>query len=539
MQGLDWSGNEYGWPAVQTVPERQRAAIYARMSTERQSYSIENQMAKICLYAQARNIEVVDTFLDAGKSGLTLKQRDGLQRLLAMVESGKANFSQVLVLDVTRWGRFQNADEAALYEQLCRRRGVTVVYVAETFGAGDDPMTLIMKTIKRIMAGEYSRELSQKVFDGTARLSRSGFHAGGRAPYGFSRVAVSATGERKGVLQRHERKSLLSDRVVLAAGPPAEVAIIREIFDRFVVQGHWPVAIARDLNRRGVAGPNGRIWVEGSIRHILINQKLIGQHTYAKTSQRLGAKATKVPAADWILSAGSHPHLIDDALFHAAQARLGTYRSGYTDAELLDNLRGLLAEHGYLASTLLTPPDGRPGATAYRRHFGSLVAAYAQVGYVSKTCAGLAAACRQSAVLIDATFAGLGAALARLNVPYVCSNDAFPMMTVCSLAVSFSVLRWRNWAGQAPFSFCSGWVGGRRKQLPLFVGIVLDKTNSHPMRYEIIPTKSVRANQVYITAAKPLAIHATPLLTCDALAVELTALATVSRWGPRSGPLAK
>src|SRR4051794_35873115 len=90
-----------------------RAAQYLRMSTEHQRYSPANQAAAIALYATAHNIGIVRSFLDEGKSGTTIKGRRGLQELLAAVVSGTADFEIILVYDISRWGRFPDADEAA------------------------------------------------------------------------------------------------------------------------------------------------------------------------------------------------------------------------------------------------------------------------------------------------------------------------------------------------------------------------------------------------------------------------------------------
>ena len=98
---------------INPQPEPLRAAQYVRMSTEHQQYSTNNQADKILEYAQRRNIEIVRTYADEGKSGLSLGGRASLQKLLADAESGSADFSLVLVYDVSRWGRFQDADEAA------------------------------------------------------------------------------------------------------------------------------------------------------------------------------------------------------------------------------------------------------------------------------------------------------------------------------------------------------------------------------------------------------------------------------------------
>ena len=100
-----------------------RAAEYVRMSTEHQQYSTENQADKIREYATRRGIEIVRTYADAGKSGLRIDGRASLQKLIKDVESGSADFTIILVYDVSRWGRFQDADESAYYEYRCRHSG--------------------------------------------------------------------------------------------------------------------------------------------------------------------------------------------------------------------------------------------------------------------------------------------------------------------------------------------------------------------------------------------------------------------------------
>jgi DNA invertase Pin-like site-specific DNA recombinase len=88
-----------------------RAAQYVRMSTEHQQYSTENQSDVIREYAAKRGMEIVRTFADSGKS-LRLDGRDALKELITVVQSGAADFSAILVYDVSRRGRFQDADES-------------------------------------------------------------------------------------------------------------------------------------------------------------------------------------------------------------------------------------------------------------------------------------------------------------------------------------------------------------------------------------------------------------------------------------------
>jgi hypothetical protein len=94
------------------------AAVYVRMSTEHQQYSTSNQMDVIREYAKKRGQEIVKEYSDDGKSGLNIKGRGALGQMIRDVIEGKAHYKSILVYDVSRWGRFQDADESAYYESL-------------------------------------------------------------------------------------------------------------------------------------------------------------------------------------------------------------------------------------------------------------------------------------------------------------------------------------------------------------------------------------------------------------------------------------
>src|SRR5260221_14200761 len=189
------------------------------MSTEHQRYSTENQSDAIAQYAARQGFEVVHTYADHGRSGLRLEGRDGLRQLLSDVEGGTAEFKAILVYDVSRWGRFQDADESAYYEYICRRAGIEVRYCAEQFENDGSIASTIVKTVKRAMAGEYSRELSTKVFAGQCRLVELGYRQGGPAGFGFRCPLIDQSGVSKGELGRGEHKSIQTERVGLRHAP--------------------------------------------------------------------------------------------------------------------------------------------------------------------------------------------------------------------------------------------------------------------------------------------------------------------------------
>jgi DNA invertase Pin-like site-specific DNA recombinase len=103
-----------------------RAAQYVRMSTDYQQYSIQNQAAVIATYAELHKLTIVRTYRDEGESGLRIENRTGLTELIEDVRSGQTDFGHLLVFDVSRWGRFQDVDESAHYEFICRQAGIRV-----------------------------------------------------------------------------------------------------------------------------------------------------------------------------------------------------------------------------------------------------------------------------------------------------------------------------------------------------------------------------------------------------------------------------
>jgi DNA invertase Pin-like site-specific DNA recombinase len=92
-----------------------RAAQYVRMSTDHQKYSTENQAEAIAAYAAQHGMEIVRTSADEGKNGLNVGGRDPLRRMIDDVEGRTADFEVVVAYDVSRWGRFQDADESSYY----------------------------------------------------------------------------------------------------------------------------------------------------------------------------------------------------------------------------------------------------------------------------------------------------------------------------------------------------------------------------------------------------------------------------------------
>ena len=360
---------------------RIKAAQYVRMSTEHQKYSTENQAEIISRYADERCFEIVRTYADEGKSGLRLDGRDALKRLIADVQAGAAEFNAILVYDVSRWGRFQDADESAYYEFICRESGITVHYCAEQFENDGSLSATIIKSMKRAMAGEYSRELSAKVFTGQCRLITLGFRQGGSAGFGLRRQLIDESRQPKGQLARGEQKSLQTDRVVLVPGPDSEIAVVERIYRLFVLNRRSEREIAVLLNAEGVVTDLGRPWTRGTVHQVLTNEKYIGNNVYNRVSFKLKKKRVANTPNMWIRADGAFQSIVDPDFFLAAQRIIEERSRRFTDAELLDRLTELLSQKGWLSGLVIDELEDMPSSSTYRHRFGSLVRAYELVGY--------------------------------------------------------------------------------------------------------------------------------------------------------------
>ena len=358
-----------------------RAAQYVRMSTEHQQYSTENQSDIIAEYATKRGLEIVTTFTDAGKSGLRIDGRDGLRRLIEVVEAGKADFKTILVYDVSRWGRFQDADESAYYEYICKRAGITVHYCAEQFENNGSPVSTIVKSVKRAMAGEYSRELSTKVFKGQSRLIELGFRQGGMAGYGLRRRLVDQHGVPKGDLAIGEQKSLQTDRVILVQGPDDEVAVVQRIYRMFIDGRHHEGAIAATPNNEGIPSALGTPWSRGTVHEILTNEKYIGHNIFNRVSFKLKKLRVRNPPEMWIRNDDAFDAVVDERDFYTAQGIILERSRRLTNDELLSRLKVLFENRGKVSGLLIDETDGMPSSAVYRHRFGSLVRAYQLIGY--------------------------------------------------------------------------------------------------------------------------------------------------------------
>ena len=497
----------------ETTPETDVPAVaYVRMSTDHQKYSTENQLDIIRNFAAARSMRILRVFEDFGKSGLRIKGREALQNLMAEVKSGQADFKVILVYDVSRWGRFQNADEGGYYEFECTRAGIQVHYCGEQFENDGSIGSNLMKTVKRVMAGEYSRELSVKVFAGQCRLVELGYRQGGAAGYGLRRVLIDEHGNPKAQLSHGEQKSLQTDRVILVPGPDREQEVVRRMYRMFVEGGRSEREITGVLNTEGHLTDLGRPWTRASVHQILTNEKYIGNNVYNKVSFKLKQRRVVNPRDMWIRAEGAYPAIVDNALFLRAREIVAARSHRFTDEELLEALRGVLKQKGVLSGLIIDEQNDLPSSGAFRHRFGSLLRAYQLIGYepehdyryieinrrLRKTHPGIVAG------IIDGIANCGGHAVQNPNTDLIRINDEFTASIVlarCHETEACS-LRWRIRldAGLAP---------------DITIAVRMDDTNKTPRDYYLLPSIDMTADRLRLAEQNGLSLDAYRFDTLD------------------------
>ncbi len=487
------------------------AAMYVRMSTEHQQYSTENQSDVIREYAARRGLEIVETFTDAGKSGLRIDGRDALKRLIEKVQTGNAQFRTILAYDVSRWGRFQDADESAYYEYICKRAGITVQYCAEQFENDGSIASNIVKTVKRAMAGEYSRELSAKVFQGQCRLIELGFRQGGPSGFGLRRMLIDERGQAKGELQRGEKKSIQTDRVILVPGPEDEVATVRRIYRRFL-DGASERDIARELNAESILTDRGMAWTRGTVRELLTNEKYVGHNVFNRTSFKLKKKRVNNPPEMWVRDDDAFEPIVDSAEFHTVRGMILARHRRLSDDEMLGRLRTLIDERGRVTGTVIDETENMPSAASYRHRFGSLLRAYECVGFATGRDYSHLETTKRLRELHPTLVADLVRSLEAVGAQVELEPSADVIVVNGLFRVAVVVSRYQVTAGGAP-----RWTipFDRDVDPELTIAVRMNGCNQAPMDYFIFPSMDVRADRLRVTEENFIGIDAYRYDTLD------------------------
>lgn len=331
-------------------------------------------------FAQSNSLEVVATYEDVGESGVTLSKRAGLSRLLSDVVSGQADFASILVLDVSRWGRFLDLDEAAHYEFVCRSHGIAVTYCLDRFSGA--PSSHLAKQVKRIMAADYVRQISTRTRNGKRRAALAGRAPGSWPRFLAARQVIEADGLFGPILRCGEFRTHPAQSLRLVPASEDRSLIVRRIFDLFTGGGLRLTEIARILTSEGVLWSDGSPWTGRRVGRVLRDPLAIGLQRHGRSRTVLGVREDERDSSQWSDVQIFAP-LVPPDMFRMAQERLQQLRgrSRHTDEEMIEGLRRLLRREGRLSASVVNACPEIPRARLYEVRFGTLGAAFRLAGY--------------------------------------------------------------------------------------------------------------------------------------------------------------
>jgi hypothetical protein len=165
------------------------------------------------------------------------------------------------------------------------------------------------------------------------------------------------------------------------------------------------------------------------VHQLLTNPKYAGANVYNRRSFKLKRKRVTNPPEIWVRREGAFRPIVTLEQFAEALAIVESRHRHFTDEQLLDCLKKLLARFGTLSGILIDEIEEMPSSTLYRHRFGSLIRAYELIGYtpvrdyryVETNRALRELHCRQYASIIDQL---------RENGARVKSNPASDLLTI-------------------------------------------------------------------------------------------------------------
>ena len=144
------------------LSRKRPVAAYLRSATQLEGDALRTQLDAILPYARDHGMQLIRVYCDECGSGLRNGGRSARQQVFRDIASGARDFDALLMLDRSRWGRFQDPDRSACLEFDCKKAGIEVHYCAEEPADDEIDGSDIAKAMKRYTAKEYERELAAR-----------------------------------------------------------------------------------------------------------------------------------------------------------------------------------------------------------------------------------------------------------------------------------------------------------------------------------------------------------------------------------------
>ena len=306
--------------------------LYLRVSTEAQvdGYSLEAQEKRLIREAEYRDMKIVGTFVDAGKSGKNIAGRPEFQNMLSAIQENRDGAKYVLVFKLSRFGR--TAADVLSSLQLMQDYGVELICVEDGIDSSKESGKLMISVLSAV--AEIERENIQvQTMAGRIEKARQGKWNGGFAPYGY------ALKEGKLVIDEEEAE------------------IIRLIYDKYTNTSMGAGAVAKWLNSHGYKKKlrqNGTVNLFSAhfVVGVLDNPVYCGKIAYGRRkSEKIEGKRNEyhmVKQKKFNVYDGAHEAIVSEEMYETAQAKRAVHSVKFEKVHSLD--------HEHVLSSILKCP---------------------------------------------------------------------------------------------------------------------------------------------------------------------------------------
>jgi DNA invertase Pin-like site-specific DNA recombinase len=266
-----------------------RAVFYARVSTEedKQVNALEKQIQENKDVIKDKGWELVDSYIDEGKSGTKVKGRNEYQRLLEDLEWDK--FDVVVIKSQDRLMR-NVKDWYIFIDKLVVFGKKLYLYMENNFYTPDNSL---LTGIKAILAEEFSRDLSKKINNANKRRIERAQNGGELSIFSNGLCYGWDFVDGKYVLNEAEAK-------------------IKKYIAELYLQGNGFRNIQRILTAEGYKNREGRDFQPVTIRNMLLDTKNYGTIITNKTHRDFNTKKTiKNPESEWVYFDNAVPPIYD------------------------------------------------------------------------------------------------------------------------------------------------------------------------------------------------------------------------------------
>ena len=295
----------------------ERIVCYCRVSTdeEKQLNALQKQIEELENFVNQKiDWQLIDTYVDEGKSGTTTKGRLSYQKLYADLLTDK--FDTVLIKDQSRLMR-NVLDWYQFLDRLVKSGKRLYLYLDNCYYTPNDKF---ITGIKAMMAEEYSRDLSKKITSAARRSQKKGTVYGNGTMLGYKQVG--------GKLE-----------II-----PEEAEIVKQIF-AWYAEGIGCRKILYLLKERGITSSNGTDFSATTLKRMLKNEKYKGLLVSHKTLTDFETKrVTKVNEEDYIIIPNGVPAIISEELWDKCnkirQARVDKYKQQKSIPDYSESYKG-------------------------------------------------------------------------------------------------------------------------------------------------------------------------------------------------------